>query len=503
MDDNIQERRLGTDAVRTKRDLRIGIIGGGAGGLCMGIKLKEAGFENFTIFEKSRGVGGTWYNNVYPGLACDVPSHLYSLSCEPNPAWSRAFAPQPEILTYLQQVADKYGIMPHVRLSTAVKAARWDDEPRKWRLTLANGNIETFDVVISALGMFTNLNWPDIQGLRDFQGAHFHSGQWDKAHDLTGESVAVIGAAASAVQFVPKIADQVKALYVYQRTPPWILPKDDPIFDEPTIKARLSDPTETRELRAKIFQELERLTSYGNMENVAACEKICREFLETQIRDPDLRRKLTPAYPWGCTRPLISNDYYPVFDTGRAELITDGITEITQDGVISGDGRVRKVDTIICATGYQVQKFLSIIDVTGRDGISIQEAWKNGAEAYLGITTTGFPNLFMIYGPNTNNGSILYMVECQVAYIIRYITAIVEKDISYLDVRPEVQKTYNETLQRDIAKVTVWAACNSYYSNDAGRIVTQCPYTMTDYRAMTMKPDEDAFTYEYGRSLPR
>jgi cation diffusion facilitator CzcD-associated flavoprotein CzcO len=485
------------------RNRRIGIIGGGPGGLCVGIKLKEAGYENFTIFEKSAGVGGTWYNNRYPGLSCDVPSHLYSFSFELNPTWSRAYAPQPEILSYMQRLADKYGLMPHVRLSTRIKAAHWDDECTVWRLVLENGDVETFDLVVGALGMFNDLKWPDIPGLHDFQGTLFHSGQWDEAHAFEGETVGVIGSAASAVQFIPRIAPRVAKLEVFQRNPPWVLPKDDPIFDEATLAERRADPMASRAVRLQLYRNMEQFVDWTNPASVPEMERVARENLQN-VTDPAIRQKLTPNFSWGCSRPLFSNEFYPTFNRPNVELVTERIERITQSGIITHDGQEHRFDTIVCATGYEVQRYLTAIDVTGRNGLALKEAWKDGAEAYLGITTAGFPNLFMIYGPNTNNGSILFMLECQANYFVRRLQWMDQNEIAWIDVRPEIMKSFNEDLQSAINRIDIWrSGCNNYYATGTGRIVTQYPHNMSTYRAHTMTPDWDAFEIQYGAPLSR
>jgi cyclohexanone monooxygenase len=444
----------------TPRLRRIAIIGAGPGGISTAIRLREVGYQNIVIFERADGVGGTWYNNRYPGLACDVPSHLYSFSFDLNPSWSRAYSPQPEILAYMEGVVDRHNLRPHIRLSMEVVAAHWDDECTVWRVVLANSDVETFDVLVSAQGMFNLLNWPEIQGLQQFGGKLFHSARWESDYSLAGKKVAVIGSAASAVQFVPRIAQEVEELHLYQRSPNWVLPKDEAAFRQSCL------------------------------ENLAA------------VKDPELRAKLTPNFNWGCTRPLFSNEYYPAFNRQNVELITDGIREIGPDGVVDRTGKKRPADVIICATGYKTDKFLSAIEVTGRNGVRIEDCWREGAEAFQGITTAGFPNLFMIYGPNTNNGSLLFMVECQAVYIARHLQWMDRNDITWIDVRPDVMKAYNEELQTDIGKVELWkGGCHNYYRASSGRIVTQYPHTMTVYRSRTMVPDWDAFEYQCGVPL--
>jgi cyclohexanone monooxygenase len=472
---------------------RIAIIGGGPGGMAAGIKLKEAGYENFVTIEKSGGVGGTWYNTRYPGLTCDVKSLLYSFTFEPNPNWGRAYAAQPEILEYMQMVADKYGLAPHLKVNTKVTDASWDEAAARWTLRTQHGEEVIADVVISAQGMFNELNWPSIEGLGDFKGKMFHAGRWDTSHSLTGERVAVIGSAASAVQFVPKIAAETNQLYVFQRSAPWIAPKVDPVVDEAERIRLAQDPRVSTERRDAIYAELEGFITFSNPDALSAATDAGLKNLEN-VQDPELRAKMTPHVPFGCLRPLISNEYYPTFNREDVELVTSPIERIVEDGVITTDSRRREVDTIICATGYHVRKFLRAIEVTGRGGRMIEEAWSHGAEAYLGIMTTGFPNMFMMYGPNTNNGSILFMLETQADFIVDRLRMMDRGGWAWIDVRPDVQRSYNEQLQVDLEKVEVWqASCSNYYRTPEGRIVTQWPHTMTEYEQRCRTVDDGCF----------
>jgi len=460
---------------------RIIIIGAGPGGMCAAIKLREAGYTNFSLIEKSGGVGGTWYNTRYPGLACDVRSHLYSFSFEPNPYWSRDYAAQPEILAYMERVADKYGLRPHLKLNTKVTGARWDEAERVWRVATSDGNSEDCDVLIAAQGMFNDLHWPEIEGLETFSGTTFHASRWNEDHDLTGRRVAVIGSAAAVVQFLPEIAPKVGHLHVFQRSAPWVLPKEDgPV--SPDLKARYAaDPAALLAVRESIARDLDAFITFSDQEALAAATQAGLKHLEV-VKDPMVRAKLTPHVPFGCLRPLITNDYYPVFNRPNAELVTDAITKITPEGIVTADGATREVDTLICATGYHVQRYLAAIDVTGVGGVSLGEAWRGGAQAYLGMMTSGFPNLFMMYGPNTNNGSILFMLERQADFIVDHIALMDRESVAALDIRREVMDRYNAELQSDLAKVGVWqASCSNYYRTPEGRIVTQWPHTMVEY----------------------
>ncbi len=486
---------MGHDAndPRPERSRRVAIIGAGPGGICTGVRLLEAGYRDFVIMEKAPGIGGTWWHNRYPGAECDIKSHLYSFSFAPNPAWSRAYARQPEIRAYLEACVERFGLAPYLRLGTEVHAARWDDAGARWHLTVGDGEIVEADVVVSALGMFGAPVAPDIPGLDRFAGTMFHSARWDDDHDLTGESVAVIGSAASAVQLIPEIAPRVGALTVYQRSANWVSPKEDPPFTDEQLATFAADPDTVTALRDDIFTTIDPNLTFDDAARRAMAEAAGLQNLSV-VEDPEVRRKLTPDMPFGCKRPLASNVYYPTFNLPHVELVTEPITEITEDSIVTDDGCARRVDTIILATGFATTKFLGALDVVGRDGVHIDDAWADGAQAYLGITTTGFPNLFMLYGPNTNNGSIIYMIECQVDYLMRVLQRMDDEGIAALDVKRDVMDEYNAALQETLAGVEVWqAGCHGYYRVPSGRIVTQWPGSMSEYRARTQEPDPDAF----------
>ncbi len=484
----------------TGPERRIVVIGAGPGGICTGIKLKQAGIENFVILEKGDGVGGTWYHNRYPGAACDVQSHLYSFSFEIKKDWVRPYATQPEILEYMEHCVTKYGLTPHLRLSTAVRGAYWDEECTLWRVVTEQGEEIVADVVISAVGMFNDLNYPDIAGLADFEGTTFHSARWDKGCDLEGRDVAVIGSAASAVQFVPEIAKQAGRLSLYQRSANWVGPREDAPFTAEQLEEFEVDPMAARRQRWRIWRTIEGVITFSNPEILRRAEEAGRNNINV-VDDPELRRKLTPTTPFGCQRPLSSNVYYPTFNRSNVELVTDPIERIGPKSIIAVDGTERPAEIIVLATGFKTTKYLSALDVTGRDGRHIDEAWSEGAQAYLGITTSGFPNLFMLYGPNTNNGSILFMLECQVAYILRQLHRMDDEHIAWMDVHPEAMDGYNAELQRQLDSVEVWqAGCHGYYRGPSGRIVTQWPHTMSVYRDRAMRPDPE--TYEVHQGAP-
>jgi cation diffusion facilitator CzcD-associated flavoprotein CzcO len=481
---------VGTNPVR---HVRIAIIGAGPGGLCMGKRLLDEGIDDFVLLEKSDGVGGTWNLNRYPGCECDVQSALYSFSFEVKPDWSKPYGTQPEILAYMQHVAEKYGLLPHVRLRSGVRRAEWRAAASTWSLTLDDGDTLTADVVVSAIGMFNDLAWPDIDDLDTFAGTMFHSAQWDWEHDLTGERVAVIGSAASAVQFVPEIRKQAGMVHLFQRTANWVSPKADTPYTEEQLETFRKDPTPILEFRREVEDSMNKGMTFTNAEKLALAVAATNAAID-QVRDPVVREKLRPQHPYGCKRPLMSNVYYPAFNEPNLELVTEHIVRITPTSVITDDGREREVDTIVIATGFAATKYLSAIEVVGRDGRRIDDAWNDGAQAYLGITTSGFPNLFMLYGPNTNNGSILTMIEYQVEHILGHVRRIRDEHLAWVDVRPEPMARYNDEVQQAIAAVPVWNAdCNGYYRSPSGRIVTQWPFSMTEFRDRTAVIDPADF----------
>ena len=473
---------------------RIGIIGAGPGGLCAAIRLRQEGYTDVVVWERADGVGGTWRRNSYPGCACDIPSHLYCFSFEPKVDWSRPYATQPEILDYLEHCVDAYRLHPFLRLGCGVSAARWDDVAGTWHVTTDDGQVTTVDVLVSALGMFNDLVEPDLPGLDAFAGVVFHSARWDHGHDLAGERVAVVGSAASAVQLVPEVAKIAGRLSVFQRSPNWVAPKDDTPFTPEQLERFRTDPAAAQAERDKIWGWVDLAQTFASAEMREAARQRGLANLAL-VEDPDVRRRLTPSYAYGCKRPLISNDWYPAFNRPNVELVTEPITKVTADAIVTADGRERSFDTIVLATGFETTRFLSSIEVTGRHGRRLDDAWADGAQAYLGVTTSGFPNLFMLYGPNTNNGSIIFQIECQVAYLLRQLDRLDREGLTWMDVKQDVMDDYNRRLQDDLDHVEVWSAdaCHNYYRNGAGRIVTQWPHGMGKYREWTSAPDPDAY----------
>ena len=480
---------------------RFAIIGAGAGGVCAGIQLLESGRDDFLIFDKAPRVGGTWHRNTYPGAACDIASHLYCYSFAPSPEWTRPYARQAEIQQYLEGVARDRGLEPHLRLGVGVASGEWDESSARWHLLLDSGERVEAQFVISAVGMFGEIATPDIPGLDTFEGTCFHSAEWDHDHDLRGDRVAVIGSAASAVQFVPEIAPDVSQLHVFQRTANWVLPKDDTPYTPEQIQTFRDDPSLLETSRQQIFDVVELALTYTNPEPFKAAEALGRQALEV-VEDPETSARLTPDHPFGCKRPLISNDYLQSFNRANVELVVDPIAKITPNAVVTRDGTERVVDTILLATGFQTTRYASAIDFVGRGGVRIQDHWAEGPEAYLGLTTSGFPNLFMLYGPNTNGGnSIILMLEFQVAYLMRLLEQAEQAELDWLDVRPNVMSDFNRGLQEELESIEVLqASCNGYYRAGSGRIVTQWPHNFAEYSARVGRDDLSSF--ESGRATP-
>ncbi|MEZ5167301.1 MAG: NAD(P)/FAD-dependent oxidoreductase [Acidimicrobiales bacterium] len=400
-------------------------------------------------------------------------------------------------------MAADHGLGPHLRLGTGVEAAAWDHDGARWTLRLDDGHEVECRFLVGAVGMFGRLNIPDIPGLDSFDGAMFHSAAWDHDHDLSGEQVAVIGSAASAVQFIPAIAPTVGQLHVFQRTPNWILPKEDTPYTEAQKQEFRDHPELLAESRQALFDLIEVGLDYTARDTVERVEAMARGSLAV-VDDDETRRKLTPDHPWGCKRPLLSNDYLPTFNRPDVELVVEPIERITANSIVTTDGVEREVDAIVLATGFQTTEYVSAIDVTGRDNRSLTAAWGDDPVAYLGLTTSGFPNLFMLYGPNTNGGnSIILMLENQVEYLLRLLDGLDAEGAEWLDVRRDVMDDFNEALQGDIAGVDVWqASCNGYYRSASGRIVTQWPFNFTEYQKRTQGDDLSSFHTGRARTAP-
>jgi len=474
--------------------MRVVIIGAGPGGIVMGKRLLEEGFDEFVILEASDDVGGTWNLNRYPGCECDVQSAMYSFTFEFKPDWTKPYGRQPEILAYMRDVADKYGVTPHCRFNDRVKSASWDEEASVWTVTAESGAGFQAEILVSAVGMLTHPVWPEIEGIDSFEGAMFHSARWDWSHDFAGERIAVIGSAASAVQFVPEILKTAGQVHLFQRTPNWILPKEDTPYTEAELEAFRNDPTPLLEMRSDIEGRMNRGMTFALKDLLELSEKYGLAALSV-VNDPEVRAKLTPDHPFGCKRPLLSNDYFKAFNEPNLELVTEPITRITNKAVVTDDGVEREVDLIVMATGFAATKFAATVDITGRDGVSISDAWSEGAQAYLGVTTVGFPNFFMLYGPNMNNGSIIRMLEYQTEHVLQLLHRMKADELQTLEVKLEVMESYNLDVQAAIDGIDVWNAdCNGYYRAPNGRVVTQWPFSMDDYKRLSESIDWSEFS---------
>lgn len=466
----------------------IAIVGSGFAGLGMAIKLKQESIEDFVILERADGLGGTWRDNTYPGCGCDVPSHLYSFSFAPNPGWSRTFSRQPEIWEYLRAVSRRYGIDPHIRYRHEVTGAQWDAQAERWEVQTSAGPL-TADILIAGPGPLSDPKLPDIPGIESFAGEMFHSARWKHSYPLDGKRVGVIGTGASAIQFVPEIQPQVGQLSLFQRTPPWVVgSRDRPISGvEHAIYRAL--PGAQLAMRAAVYWARE-LFVIGFMRPRAESpgERMARRHLESQVPDPELRAKLTPNYRMGCKRVLISNDYYPALQQPNVELVTDAIREITPTGVLTADGTARDLDAIILGTGFHVTDMPVGNWVRGADGRSLTDTWKGSPQAYLGASVAGFPNLFLLVGPNTGLGhnSIVFMIESQLNHIMGCLRFMRRHGLHSFEVRADVQQRFNERIQRRL-QGTVWnsGGCASWYLDENGNNTTIWPGFTWPFRRRT------------------
>ncbi|TDE29473.1 NAD(P)/FAD-dependent oxidoreductase [Actinomadura sp. 6K520] len=471
------------------------IIGSGFGGIGMAIRLRKAGIQDVVILEKADGLGGTWRDNTYPGAACDVPSHLYSYSFERKTDWTRRFPPQAEILEYLRHCARKYGVLDRIRFGTEVTEARFDEDRALWRISTTSGELES-RLLVSGCGQLNRPVLPDIAGRDSFTGTSFHSARWDHGADLRGKRIAVIGTGASAIQIVPEIAKEAAELRLFQRSAPYVIDKPDRPY-RAWQKAALDNVPGLYELnRARIYALLEAraIGFFKYPKLLAMVENRFRKTLQEGVADPALRRALIPDYPLGCKRILISNDYYPALARPHVELVTDPIEAITPSGVRTAE-RAYDVDVIVYATGFQTSDFLAPMKIVGRDGRELNEAWRDGAEAHLGITVSGFPNLFLLYGPYTNLGhnSIIYMLESQFRYVVECAEVLRRHGLDWIDVRPDVQDAFTREM-RERMRSTVWeTGCESWYMTADGKVVNNWPGFTFAYRRATRRPDPRHF----------
>jgi len=494
-----------TDPLNT--NLSVGVIGAGPGGMALGIMLAQAGFDDFTIFDREDDVGGTWLINTYPGLACDVKSHLYSYSFDLNSDWSRLWPAQPEILAYFQRCADKYGLHPHLRLRTEIRSARWDADTQLWCLTTAAGEEHHFNVVVSAVGLFTRPLLPDLVEEEPFTGTVMHSARWDHSIPLEGARVAVLGTGSTASQLIPELAKVADKVYSVQRSPTWILPKPDRGYTRRERWLFAHVPFAKRLYRTRLW-----LRSESNISVIENGSDKTREFtaialrmLEKTVADEELRRKITPDHPMGCKRLVFSSDYLPALSRPNVEVLSSPARYLRTRSLVTEDGTERDVDVVVCATGYAAADYLGELDIRGERGSTLREVWRDGAQAYLGMAVPGFPNFFMLYGPNTNVGSnsVIFMLEAQAHYIVRALKHMRRKRKAYIAVRPSALTEFVAKIDRWMVG-TVWTTrCSNYFRAANGRVVTQWPRSARSFWGMTRRFKPADFSFDApARSAP-
>lgn len=470
------------------------IVGTGFAGLGTAIRLKQAGIHDFVLLEKEDDLGGTWRDNTYPGCACDVPSLMYSFSFEQNPNWSRMFAEQQEIRDYLRHCADKYGVRKHIRYGVEFTGAEWDEREHMWHVATGDGTEYVGKALVSGLGALHLPSYPELSGIDRFEGEVFHSAAWNHDFDLAGKRVAVVGTGASAIQFVPQIAKQVSRLHLFQRTPPWIQAKPDRPIPQRVRQWFRRIPLLQRAVRTAIYWTLE-FRSVAVIQSprlVRLSEKLAKRYIRKEVKDPEVAKAVTPDYSMGCKRILLSSDYYPALNRSNVDLCTSGVEEVRERSVVTGDGEEHPVDAIIYGTGFHVIDAFDHLAIVGRDGRKLRDAWRDGMEAHLGITVSGFPNLFFLLGPNTGLGhnSVVFMIESQINYVLSCLRPLLSGKAGRLDVRQSAQDKFNEEIQSELSGA-VWSAggCRSWYVDANGVNRTLWPGFSWKYWLRTRKVD--------------
>lgn len=472
---------------------KVVIIGAGFGGLAMALELARSGHRDFVVLEKAPELGGVWRENTYPGAACDVPSPYYSFASEPNPDWPHRFSAHGSIKAYMNAVVDRHGLRSKFRFGVEVTRATFDEGNARWKIETKSGEVIEADVFVPATGQLSRPAWPEIKGRKSFAGKSFHSAEWDHACDLKGKRIAVIGTGASAIQFVPRIQPGAAKLTLFQRTAPYVSQKYDRAYGalHRTAFRRLPSMTLGAE---RLFWwtvcEVTTLGITGNGTIAKGMAALADRHLRSQVSDPALRAKLTPDYPIGCKRILFSNDYYPALAQANVHVETAGISEILPEGIRTTDGVLHEVDVIVYGTGFATQDLLAPMDIRGRAGSELRTAWSDGARAYLGISVPTFPNMFIMYGPNTNlgAGSIIYMLECQARYIRQLVEHLGRKRSAYVEVREDVEARYDAEIQGRLAG-TAWASCASWYRTASGRVANNWPGLVSEYNKRTKRVD--------------
>jgi cation diffusion facilitator CzcD-associated flavoprotein CzcO len=487
-----------------RRSPSVAVVGGGFGGVGAAVMLRRAGYDDVTVFERGERVGGVWNHNTYPGAACDVPSHLYEFSFEPNPRWSRRYAPQAEIQAYLEDVARRHGVLERVRTGTEVSSARWDEPRGKWLLETSKGPHEA-DVLLTACGQLSIPKRPAIPGLDVFAGPVFHTAEWRHDVDLAGKRVALIGTGCSAIQTAPSIQPIVERLDVYQRSPGWTIPKMDFPYRERTQRLFARFPLLQRLDRIAIFafMELGALAMTGRRGPsrpfrqvlLEAFRAVGRSQIQKAIEDPTLRAKVTPRDEIGCKRIMLTDEWYPTLTKPNVELLTDAIAEITPGGVKVADGTERPADVIVLATGFETQAFVAPMEIVGAGGRTLAEEWDPVPRAYLGMSVPGFPNLFLLYGPNTNGGtgSVIYTIEAATNHVIAALGELERMNARRIEVRRQAAETFDRELRSALAS-TVWhTGCTSWYLDENGNDPNQWPWVWSTYRRRTARLEPGAY----------
>ncbi len=481
------------------RQPRVAIIGSGMSGMLTAIRLREAGITDFTIYEKGDRVGGTWRDNTYPGLACDVPAHMYTYSFEPNPDYSHRYARGPEIQKYFERIPARYDLLPHIRFNAEVKTARYDDHGH-WLVETADGETATYDFLFAATGVLHHPSHPDIPGLETFAGAKFHTARWDHSVDLNGKRVGIIGTGSTAVQIFPELVDVASRVSLFQRTPQWVFPLPDRPFAEGEKERLRGRPWLAKLIRdfwSLVFELTFARAVIGNPLLLKFVARMCRWNLDTHVRDPDLRRALTPTYQAACKRLIFSSNFYPAFDKPAANLVTTGIERIEAGGVRTNDGQLHELDVLVLATGFKAHNFWRPMALTGKGGITVEQAWANGAHTYRSVTMPDFPNFFMLIGPNSpiGNYSLITIAEIQVDYILQLVRLWQTDQCDIVEAKREPTRQFNAALKAAM-KGTVWVTgCQSWYLDQNGD-PAMWPWTFGRFRREMRAPELTAFRLE-------
>jgi cation diffusion facilitator CzcD-associated flavoprotein CzcO len=482
--------------MKNRESLRVIVIGAGMSGILCGVRLQKEGIENFTIYEKGDRAGGTWRENTYPGLACDIPSHVYSYSFEPNPDWSRQFSPGPEILEYMERTAEKYGVTPFIRFGEEVTRCEYDGE--KWQVETASGTADEADIVVSATGVLHHPHYPDIEGMDEFGGEIFHSARWNHDFDWRGKRIGVIGTGSTAIQIVDATVDEVAHLSLFQRTAQWVMPQENLEFSAEERKRFRENPEIMKDMYDKLSDLFGRVFANAvidaESEELALIERKCSENLENNVHDPELRRRLTPDYRATCKRLVISGDFYDAIQKPAAELVDSGIERIEERGIRTRDGKLHELDCIVLATGFNAHQFMRPMQVKGRDGIGLEDVWKRNTPAYRSVSMPGFPNFFMLIGPNSpvGNFSLIEVAELQFNFIMQLIDHAIETGGHSIEASQSATDAYNARIV-EATKGTIWVTgCRSWYLNEDG-IPAAWPWSLQRFRDEMKSPDFQDF----------